>query len=88
MTRQSILGRLLILAAVTGSAFLVGTPAVIAGDAVHYQRGVAHEVILDTTHVLVLTDGSKTSVDLAVDLAAAGLGHKPFAHKASIHRII
>ena len=73
MTRQLILGRLVVLAAVAGSASVVGVPWATAGDAVHYQRGVAHEVIVDATHVLVLTDGSKTSVDLAVDLAAAGL---------------
>ncbi len=73
MTRQIILGRLVILAAVASSASLVGVPRATAGDAVHYQRGVAHEVIVDATHILVLTDGSKASVDLAVDLAAAGL---------------
>ena len=73
MTRQIILGRLVILAALAGSAPLVGVPWATAGDALHYQRGVAHEVIVAATHVLVLSDGSKTSIDLAVDLAAAGL---------------
>ncbi len=73
MTRQTILGRLVIVAALAGSASLVGVPWATAGDAVHYQRGVAHEVIIDATHILVLTDGSKANIDLAVDLAAAGL---------------
>ncbi|MCH8852651.1 MAG: hypothetical protein IID41_08340, partial [Planctomycetes bacterium] len=73
MTRQIILARLVIIAAVAGSVSVVDVPWATAGDVVHYQRGVAHDVIVDTTHVLVLTDGSETSVDLAVDLAAAGL---------------
>ena len=74
MTRQTILGRLVILAAVAGSASVVGVPWATAGDAVHYQRGVAHEVIVDASHVLVVTDGSTTAVDLALSLAAQGLG--------------
>ncbi|MCH8053226.1 MAG: S8 family serine peptidase, partial [Planctomycetes bacterium] len=74
MTRQLILGRLVVLAAVAGSASVVGVPWATAGDAVHYQRGVAHEVIVDASHVLVVTDGSTTAVDLALSLAAQGLG--------------
>ncbi|MCH8852306.1 MAG: S8 family serine peptidase, partial [Planctomycetes bacterium] len=51
---------------------LAATQAV-AGDAVHYQGGIAHEVFTDDTHLMIVTDGQTTSVDLALSLAAEGL---------------
>ena len=82
MIRHINPGRLVILAAVAAVVSFASAPRAFAGDAVHYQRGVAHEVILDTTHVLVLTDGSKTSVDLAVPCPPliARIGYGPRGH--------
>ncbi len=74
MIRHINPGRLVILAAVAAVVSFASPPRAFAGDAVHYQRGVAHEVILDATHVLVVTDGSTTAVDLALLLAGQGLG--------------
>ena len=69
MFRQSVLR---LFSSVACAACLL-LPQARAGDAVHYQGGVAHEVITDTRHVLILTDGTVSNVNLALDLAAQGL---------------
>ena len=61
------------LALLTCSSLALAATQAVAGDAVHYQGGIAHEVFTDDTHLMIVTDGQTTSVDLALSLAAEGL---------------
>ena len=61
------------LALLTCSSLALTATQVFAGDAVHYQGGIAHEVFTDDSHLLIVTDGKTSSVDLALLLAAEGL---------------
>ena len=61
------------LGLLTCSLLALAAAQVFAGDAVHYQGGVAHEVFTDDNHLLIVTDGQTSSLDLALLLAAEGL---------------
>lgn len=70
---SSVFRRLLSIGVVAFCAAPLVVSQAFAGDVVHYQAGVAHDVFVDETHVIILTDGRTSHIELALVLAADGV---------------
>ena len=70
---SSVFRRLLSIGVVAFLAAPLVVSHALAGDVVHYQAGVAHAVLVDDTHVIIVTDGRTPHIELALSLAAEGV---------------